>query len=36
MEKEGPHALEMGKEKKAQAEKEDEKKGRGTLDNAFR
>jgi hypothetical protein len=31
MEKEGPHALEMGKEEKAQAQKENAEKGRRAL-----
>jgi len=31
MEKEKPHALEMGKEEAQKAEKEDEEKGRGPL-----
>ena len=32
MEEKGPHALEMGEEKKAQAQEEDAKKGRRALE----
>jgi len=36
MEEEEPHALEMGKEEKAQAQEEDEEKGRRALGKALR
>jgi hypothetical protein len=36
MEEEGPHALEVGKEEEAQAQEEDEEKGRRALDKALR
>jgi hypothetical protein len=36
MEEEGPHALEVGKEEKAQAQEEDEEESWGALGKALR